>query len=89
MQSYLIAYDIADSKRLRKIHALVASWGIMQQKSLYESAATRSELIDWARMLMQQMQEEDRAHLIHLLGSPLMVGRPVRLIHTHEGVIYQ
>jgi CRISPR-associated endonuclease Cas2 len=89
MQSYLIAYDITDPKRLRKIHALVASWGIMQQKSLYESTAARPELVEWCYALVQQMQEGDRVHLIHLLGAPLMVGRPARLIRTQEGVIYQ
>ncbi len=41
---YLIAYDIADERRLRQIAKLMEGYGVRVQKSIFESALSPTEL---------------------------------------------
>jgi CRISPR-associated protein Cas2 len=50
-QTYLILYDIADPKRLRKVHQLCKSYGLPQQLSVFEARMTRRKLLTLLREL--------------------------------------
>ena len=41
---YLIAYDIADDRRLHRIAKLMEGYGVRVQKSIFESALSETEL---------------------------------------------
>lgn len=45
-ETYLIAYDIRDPKRLQKLAKIVQDYGLRMQKSIFEAEMTTSELKD-------------------------------------------
>lgn len=78
---YLVAYDIASSARLRRVHRIVRGYASGGQKSVYECFLSRQE----REALYQQVESvidlsEDRFLILHLLNSPkvhtLGVARP-------------
>ena len=44
---YLIAYDISDDKRLRRVIKVMEAFGIRLQYSVFLCDLTRSEVVDW------------------------------------------
>lgn len=48
-RTYLIMYDIADAKRLRKIHQLCKKYGLPQQYSVFEARLTQRKFITFLR----------------------------------------
>lgn len=72
---YLVAYDIADHKRLYRVHKKVEAYAIGGQKSFYECWLTKHELsrfqkeideiIDGAddRVMLFQLHEETKPDL--------------------------
>ena len=66
---YLIAYDIADDRRLSNVHHFLKGYSTGGQKSVYECFLTDSE----AGLLRTQLSmliesEEDRVHIFSLDG---------------------
>ncbi len=64
---YLVCYDIADPKRLQKVHKKVQAFAINGQKSFYEcllSSADLNHLRDWFKFEINQV--EDRIHIFQL-----------------------
>ena len=62
---YVVAYDITDPKRLRRIHKVVKSYATGSQKSAFEcflTASEPSELISKSRSIIEET--EDRLALI-------------------------
>lgn len=64
---YLIAYDIADHRRLARVHRYLLGWKVGGQKSFYECWMTPSEL----RGVMHGLSElidpaADRVHIFQL-----------------------
>ena len=48
-RTYLILYDIADPKRLRRIHALCKAHGLPQQYSVFEARMTQRKWLTFCR----------------------------------------
>lgn len=64
---YLIAYDIADSKRLYRIHKKIQAYAIGGQKSFYECWLTTSELAECRNTLITLIHEsEDKLFMFQL-----------------------
>lgn len=64
---YLVAYDIADSKRLRKVHKKVEAYAIGGQKSFYECWLTKAEFVEFKSALAQIIEcSEDRVMIFQL-----------------------
>lgn len=64
---YLVAYDIADPRRLARVHRYLLGWKVGGQKSFYECWLTPAELnavMDELRHLI--VPENDRVHLFQL-----------------------
>ncbi|QCT93641.1 CRISPR-associated endonuclease Cas2 [Caminibacter mediatlanticus TB-2] len=62
---YLIAYDIVDNKRRRKIQKLVYSYAFGGQKSALECLINKKEAIEIAKKLSKIIDlEKDRCHII-------------------------
>jgi CRISPR-associated protein Cas2 len=64
---YLVCYDVADARRLRRVHKLVMAYAIGGQKSFYECWLTVSELRELRANLTLEIDAElDRVHLFQL-----------------------
>lgn len=64
---YLIAYDIADSKRLYRVHKKVGAYAIGGQKSFYECWLTVSEFVELKTALAALIDnKEDRVLIFQL-----------------------
>ncbi|MDR2677819.1 MAG: CRISPR-associated endonuclease Cas2 [Zoogloeaceae bacterium] len=64
---YLVCYDIADPRRLRRVHRFLLGYKVGGQKSFYECWLTTGELSVVRRGLLERMDlTEDRAHIFQL-----------------------
>lgn len=64
---YLVAYDIADSKRLYRVHKKVEAYAIGGQKSFYECWLTVHELAKFKAEITALMEiAEDRLFIFQL-----------------------
>jgi len=74
---YIVAYDIADPKRLRKVHKVVKRHATGGQKSAFEcflSGTERKQLISSCRSIINE--SEDRLALIpvEMRARPMLCG---------------
>jgi CRISPR-associated protein Cas2 len=63
----LIAYDIANDKRLRRVAQLMESYGARVQRSVFECRITQNqldELIEKVKAMIKR--REDRVHIYRL-----------------------
>lgn len=66
-QLYLVAYDIADPKRLARVHRHMLGWKVGGQKSFYECWLTKAERLSLLHQLEQLIDtHEDRIHVFQL-----------------------
>ncbi|HHW7506429.1 TPA: CRISPR-associated endonuclease Cas2 [Mannheimia haemolytica] len=75
---YLVAYDIADHKRLYQIHKKVEAYAIGGQKSFYECWLTKHELARFKAEIGEIIQsQEDRLVIFQLQSDtkPLLFGK--------------
>lgn len=75
---YLIAYDIADHKRLYRVHKQVEAYAIGGQKSFYECWMTQHELLKLKENLTALMDNfEDRIFIFQLYSDtkPFLFGK--------------
>lgn len=64
---YLVCYDIADTRRLYRVHKFLLGYKVGGQKSFFECWLTPAELRDVRQGLLTRMNlEEDRAHIFQL-----------------------
>ncbi len=64
---YLVCYDIADPRRLNRVHRFLRGYRVGGQKSFFEYWLTPAELRDVRIGLILRMNlAEDRAHLFQL-----------------------
>jgi CRISPR-associated protein Cas2 len=64
---YLVCYDVADPRRLRRVHRFLLGYKTGGQKSFFECWLTRGELADVRRGLIERLElNEDRAHVFQI-----------------------
>jgi CRISPR-associated endonuclease Cas2 len=62
---YLIAYDVVDSKRRKKVQKVAYSYAFGGQKSALEALLLKKELKEIAKKISSKMDlETDRAHIV-------------------------
>lgn len=69
-QRYLIAYDIADARRLREIMIILESYGVRLQYSVFLCDLSRSELAMWERDVRNVMKLSQDSIVVINLGEP-------------------
>lgn len=67
---YLLAYDIRNPGRLRRVHEVAKAWGDPLQYSVFVCDLTRAELIGLRSELVEEMNEREDSVSIFNLGEP-------------------
>lgn len=75
---YLLAYDIRESRRLRRVHRVAKAWGYPLQYSVFVCDLTKSELLMMKRDLLAEMSIAQDSIGIFDLGPP--DGRGIRCV---------
>ena len=78
--SYIISYDIADPKRLRRVFKTMRAWGDHLQFSVFECQLTRLELVRLRAELADIIHHDEDQVLFVDLGPA--EGRGERVITT-------
>ncbi len=69
-RTYLIMYDIAHPKRLRKVHQLCKKYGLPQQYSVFEARLTQRKFITFLREVTTAIHQiEDQLVCIPICES--------------------
>jgi CRISPR-associated protein Cas2 len=91
-RTYLVAYDIADPKRLGRVHRLMVRAAAPLQYSVFVTRASDDEidhLLDDVDGLIEPTEDDVRAYPIPERTEVVMLGRqrmPEGIILTAEGV---
>lgn len=67
---YVAAYDISDSKRMRRAFAILLDYAIGRQKSVFECVLTNSQRNVLLGELTQTLCDEDAFFLVPVLEHP-------------------
>ena len=67
---YLLAYDIRNPKRLRRVHEVAKSWGDPLQYSVFVCDLSRGELVQMKEHLIDEMNLDADSVSIFDLGPP-------------------
>jgi CRISPR-associated protein Cas2 len=66
---YLVAYDVSDPKRLRKVHKTMTAWGKPMQYSVFRVRCTGRELERLRFELVKLLDPDDRLLVIRLCAG--------------------
>ena len=88
---YLVVYDIADPRRLRRIAKKVEKFGVRVQKSVFEcmlDVGRRRELEETSRKIMDETEDSMRIYPLLaksrekqcILGNGVMLDFPVAVV---------
>lgn len=87
MRLYLVAYDIADQRRLRKVREVAYSYAFGGQRSAVECYLTSKELARLERELLRFIDLEiDRVNIVEVYEEAILLGKAKR-IDFDEGMI--
>ena len=80
MKLYIVAYDIADPKRLAKVRKVAYSFAFGGQKSAVESYLDRAGLLRLQRRLLDLIEPEcDKVNILEVKEEAILLGRAKRL----------
>lgn len=71
---YLLAYDVRDPRRLRRVHGVAKDYGEPLQYSLFVCDLTTVELIGLKQALLAEMNTREDSVGIFDLGAPTQRG---------------
>ncbi len=77
---YLVGYDVASPRRLKKVHRQLKKRGLAVQKSLFFVHARKREmekLLDDLALLIQPREDDLRTYPITRPGDVWSAGRPI------------
>lgn len=78
MAHYLICYDIADPKRLGKVHRKAVKHAIFIQYSVYYLHGNQQQLerlLDELRQVIDETEDDIRAYTVSPLDDAIMLGK--------------
>lgn len=71
---YLLTYDIRNSRRLRRVHAVARDFGEPLQYSVFVCDLTKVELLDLKSELLEEMNTREDSVAVFDLGAPATRG---------------
>jgi CRISPR-associated endonuclease Cas2 len=87
VKSYLVAYDIFDAKRLRRVKKVVDGYRLKGQKSSWETPLNRKLTRALVKELDEIIEDEDKVNIIALVGHPILLGKAHSIEHQDGGVV--
>ena len=87
MNSFLIAYDIFDIKRLSKVKRVAYSFSLGGQCSALEAPLNHSFMKELVSQLLNLTQEEDKLNIIKFLDKPILLGKAKHIAYENKGVV--
>lgn len=92
MDSYLVAYDIADPKRLRKVARVCEDFGMRRQYSVFMCRLTATDLVRLRGRLYEVLNlQEDQVLILPVCGKCVgqldALGRPTEPAAARDVVI--
>jgi CRISPR-associated protein Cas2 len=92
MDSYLVAYDISDPKRLRKVATVCEDFGYRKQYSVFLCRLSATDFVRMRSRLYDLLNlEEDQVLFIPLCGKCVnaieVLGRPTEAVDLNDVVI--
>lgn len=78
---YLIAYDIGDPARLRRVIKVMESYGQRLQYSVFLCDLSGVELVDWRSDIMDVIRTTEDS-VVHIDLGPVEVSAPIGIIGT-------
>jgi len=87
MHQYIVAYDIFDPKRLRKVAKIVKEYSMQAQKSSWESVLNKRLLKELIVELNSTAECEDKINIIKITSKPILLGKAKQANITNGGVV--
>jgi CRISPR-associated protein Cas2 len=92
MESYIVAYDISDPKRLRKVARCCEDFGVRKQLSVFLVRISATDFVRLRARLYDLIDlQEDQVQFIPLCGKCVnqieAMGRPTEAADVHDVVI--
>lgn len=87
LNSFLVAYDIFDAKRLRKVRNTVYSFALSGQKSALEVPLSKALMTSLVKELKVHAKEADMINIIQIVGEPILLGKGLYESHANKMVI--
>jgi len=69
LSKYLVCYDVADPKRLRRVHRSVRDWGVPVQRSVFEAELNPTQLAQLMAQLTTLIDATQDNIIVYRLGS--------------------
>jgi len=87
MKSFLVAYDIFNPKRLRKVKKIVYNFSTDGQKSAREVYLNSSLTKELVSQLLDILDDEDKLNIIQIKSKPILLGKAKTLEIKNEGIV--
>ncbi|MCK5853691.1 MAG: CRISPR-associated endonuclease Cas2 [Sulfurovaceae bacterium] len=87
MKSYLVAYDIFDSKRLYRVARIVEDYKLKGQKSSWETPLDRKSMSTLVSRLGEVLTGKDKANIIAVVGRPILLGKANSIKIQKGGIV--
>ncbi len=88
MKLYIIAYDIADKKRLYRVRKVAYSFAFGGQRSAVESYLNEKMVVSLQRRLFRQIDiKQDRVNIIEVEKEAILLGKAKQLPFDKGSII--
>ena len=87
MHNYIIAYDIFDKKRLRKVKNIAYSYALGGQKSAVEAPLDAKSLKQLVRELKSVIQDDDKVNIIKVFSQTILLAKASQITFKKNGLI--
>ena len=85
MKTFIIAYDIFDTKRLQKVKKIAYSYALGGQKSALEAPLDKTLMNSLLKALEGVLEDKDKVNIIKV-SKPILLGKAL-VIEYKNGVI--
>lgn len=87
MKNYIIAYDIADKKRLSKVRKISYSYALGGQKSALEAPLNATLMKEFVGELEKIIKDNDKVNIIRVNKNPILLGKAHSIEFINNGII--
>jgi len=86
LHNFIIAYDIFDKKRLRKVREIAYSYTLGGQKSALEAPLDATNMKSLVKEFLNILEDEDKVNIIKV-SEPILLGKATQISYESNGII--